>query len=235
LEREDQIVLLRYLRSEYLSIEGMNLLLEHLGDSIHDPLVFDSLCVRLRLPVSPGNSSIASSGFALTSRTTLEFPIPKARSLKGIISYLTEKHGGNVHDKRIVTVISRSVWKNSPTYGPRQAADLASGGFFDSKDAPRQWLCWDFHEMLVRPTNYTLTTQLVKSWIVEGSLDGKSWETIDRQTDNQDFRHGWKTASFATSNPMECRFIHLTQTDRRHCGDDDLPVRAVEFFGTLSE
>jgi hypothetical protein len=30
----------------------------------------------------------------------------EARSLDGIISYLTRKHGGNVHDKGIVTITS---------------------------------------------------------------------------------------------------------------------------------
>jgi hypothetical protein len=58
---------------------------------------------------------------------------------------------------------------------------------------------------------------------------------IDRQTDSQDFLQDWNTASFAISNPMECRFIRLTQTDRRYQRGNDLLLRAVGFFGILSE
>jgi hypothetical protein len=90
--------------------------------------------------------------------------------------------------------------------------------------------------MRVRPTHYTLEAEWLKSWVVEGSLDGSSWTEIDRQTDKQDFRYG-KPASFAVSNPAEFRFIRLTQTDKNHwtTPDDQLALRAVEFFGTLSE
>jgi hypothetical protein len=76
---------------------------------------------------------------------------------------------------------------------------------------------------------------MVKSWILAGSTDGQIWRMIDRQTDSQDFRPEWNTASFAISNPMACRFIRLTQTDGNHLGQHDLALMAVEFFGTLSE
>jgi hypothetical protein len=66
-------------------------------------------------------------------------------------------------------------------------------------------------------------------------MDGKIWTMIDQQTDTQTFLQDWNTASFAISNPMECRFIRLTQTDRRYQRGNDLLSRAVEFFGMLSE
>jgi hypothetical protein len=87
--------------------------------------------------------------------------------------------------------------------------------------------------MRVRPTHYTIEGWLLKSWVVESSLDGEAWTEIDRKTDNQDFIFGWMTASFAVSKPAECRFIRLTQTVKRHNGDDYLHIQAFEFFGTL--
>jgi hypothetical protein len=171
-------------------------------------------------------------------------------SLEGIISYLTKKHGGNVHEKGIVTITSKSV-RDDPEYAPKNVAVLTSDSWFQSKNEPGQWVCWDFREMRVRPTHYTIRALLLKSWVVEGSLDGKSWTEIDRQTNNQDFDYAgetctddcagsasctddWETASFAVSNPSECRFIRLTQTGKRYY-DDHLLLNAVEFFGTLSE
>jgi archaellum component FlaC len=113
------------------------------------------------------------------------------KSLEGIISYLTKKHGGNVHEKGIVTVTAKSVVNNDP----RCAADFVTHltGFycdqaFPSANAPRQWVCLDFHEIRVRPTHYTITGYSLKSWVVEGSLDGECWTEMDRQTDTEELR-----------------------------------------------
>jgi hypothetical protein len=87
--------------------------------------------------------------------------------------------------------------------------------------------------MRIRPTHYIIEACWLKSWVVEGSLDGKSWTEIDRQTDNEDFRLGG-TGSFAISTPAECRFIRLTQADN-HIGNNVRILHVVEFFGTLTE
>jgi hypothetical protein len=71
--------------------------------------------------------------------------------------------------------------------------------------------------------------------VVESSLDGEAWTEIARKTDNEDFKAGWETASFAASKSAECRFIRLTQTGQRHCGNDYLFIRAFEVFWTLLE
>jgi hypothetical protein len=70
--------------------------------------------------------------------------------------------------------------------------------------------------------------------MVESSLDGEAWTEIDRKTDNEAF-NPFGTASFAVSNSAECRFIRLTQTGKRHFGNDQLAIRAFEVFGTLLE
>jgi hypothetical protein len=102
--------------------------------------------------------------------------------LDGIISDLTKKHGGNVHGKGIVTITSKSVGGGHPV---KNVADLTSDSYFYSKNEPGQWVCWDFREMRVRLTHYTIWTSYLNSWVVEGSLDGESWTVIDRKT-NQD-------------------------------------------------
>jgi hypothetical protein len=163
------------------------------------------------------------------------------KSKEGIISYLTKKHGGNVHEKGIVTITSKSVYSDGdPKWALKNVADLTSetsDRAFLSKGEPGQWVCWDFREMRVRPTHYTIRTFSLKSWVVEGSLDGESWTEIDQQTNNQDFKDGTATASFAVSKTGECRFIRLTETGKTHppFPGDSLLLCAVEFFGTLSE
>jgi hypothetical protein len=172
------------------------------------------------------------------SLSKAEFPMKAPKSLEGIISYLTTKHGGNVHEKGIVTITSKSVCYDDPDYAPQNVADLTSNSRFISEE-PGQWICWDFREMRVRPTHYTIEAIWLKSWVVEGSLDGKSWTEIAWVRDNHIFNGRCQTyifiVSWAVLNSVECRFIRLTQTDKNHNGEDFLYLCSVEFFGTLSE
>jgi uncharacterized coiled-coil protein SlyX len=128
-------------------------------------------------PVLPASPSKSLKG--------LEFPLKAAKSLDGVISYLTRKHRGNVHDKGIVTITSKS----GSSLG--NVADLTSDSDFCSKDEPCQWICWDFHEMRVRPSHYTIIGYWLRSWVVDSSLDGGAWTEIDRKTDSNDFEYGW--------------------------------------------
>jgi hypothetical protein len=216
----ESLDLLRFVRFEYLSAECISDFLSALPDSI-DRRLWESISGRL-----------------ISALKEVEFPLNEAKSLEGIISYLTRKHRGNVHDKGIVTITSKSVFA---CYALRNAADFTSDSCFASKGEPGQWVCWDFHELRIRPTDYTirsgaLKSHWLKSWVVESSLDGEAWTEIDRKTDNEDFKAGnWETASFAVSKPAECRLIRLTHTGQNHNGNDCLLIAAVEFFGTLLE
>jgi hypothetical protein len=147
---------------------------------------------------------------------------------------------------------------DDPSHDVRNVADPTSNSSFMSKNEPGQWICWNFHEMRLRPTHYTIKCYGLKSWVVEGSLDFTNWTEIDRKTNNENFKsldshttftsdfgeYLWKTASFAVSNWAECRFIRLTQTGKSHFfttqgfthyEDDQLAILAFEFFGTLLE
>jgi hypothetical protein len=170
----------------------------------------------------------------LRSLTQVPCPMKGENSLDGIISHLTKKHGGNVHEKGIVTITSKSVNDENPRTDIKSLADLTSNALFCSENAPDQWVCWDFRDMRVCPTHYTLTGYRLKSWVLEQSLDGQTWTEIDWQTGNQDFAGDrWTTASFAVSSPAACRFIRLTQTGPRHDGADWFSLKAAEFFGTV--
>jgi hypothetical protein len=163
-----------------------------------------------------------------------EYPLKADESLDGIISYLTQRHGGNVHEMGTVAITSKSVLDDNSKAGPQNVADLASGLRFCSKDEPDQWVCWDFRERRVRTTHYTIWSLVLKSWVVEGSPDGENWTEIDRQADRPAF-NCMGTASFVVSDPAEFRFIRLIQTGKSRVGSDDLLLRAVEFFGILAE
>jgi hypothetical protein len=107
---------------------------------------------------------------------------------------------------------------------------LTSDACFRSEDAPDWWICWDFGHMRVRPTNYTMRASGIRSWLLEGSVDNRSWKWLHWESDNSDFRNLDYTASFDT-NEAECRYIRLRPTGLGHDGSNQMTVISVEFFG----
>jgi hypothetical protein len=178
--------------------------------------------------VSIGRLTTTVETHYLKGLKSVQYPMKEAKSRDGIIAYLTKKHGGNVHENGIVTITSSSVIDDSDM-APKNVADLMVRSYFHSKFEPDQWIRWDFREIRVRPTHDTIRASYLKSWIVEGSLDGESWTEIDRQGQYRDDR----TASFAISNPMNGRFIRLTQASQEGITSDYVALCAVEFFGAL--
>jgi hypothetical protein len=212
----EYLALLQFVHFEYLSKKHISYFLSTIPHSI-DCRLWESIARRL------------------ISRVAIEFPLKEARSLEGIISHLTQKHGGNVHDKGIVTVTSKSVVSGDAWNAQRNVVDLASRSYFWSADGPGQWICWDFHEMRFCPTQYTIKSgyPYLKSWMVESSLDGEAWTEIDSRTDNGQLAESPNRASFDISYSAECRFIRLSQTGKNHGGRNNLVIRAFDVFGTV--
>jgi hypothetical protein len=155
--------------------------------------------------------------------------LPGAKHLDGIISYLTRTHGGNVHDKGVVTITSKSPWKDKYSFEVRYVADLTSDSCFISGDGPDEWICWDFTKMRVRVTHYAYRAYFMSSWVIHGSLDGINWTEIDHRTDVEELGDS-EVASFPVSSFGEFRFIRLTKKGGSH---SYLSMRAFEFFGVL--
>jgi hypothetical protein len=90
--------------------------------------------------------------------------------------------------------------------------------------------------MPVRPTHFTLRVLHPKSWVIEGSLDGRSLREIDRSINNQDCDDIGSPASLAASNAAEFRFIRLTHATLTHCDWNGVQVgRFVLSFGIRLE
>jgi hypothetical protein len=96
-----------------------------------------------------------------------------------------------------------------------------------------QWVCWDFRARRVTPENYGLMAPLLTAWVLEGSLDGENWITMDFRRDNEDCR---KTglALFRVTTVVECRFIRLVQMGKNLTGGDELRLEYADFGGIIS-
>jgi hypothetical protein len=91
----------------------------------------------------------------------------------------------------------------------------------------------------VRLTHYSIhphsSNWYLRSWIVEGSLDGSKWLVIDRRDNNNEMTSTHPIGTFTVSQSTESRFIRLRQTGKNARGNDYLTIYAFELFGQLME
>jgi hypothetical protein len=75
----------------------------------------------------------------------------------------------------------------------------------------------------------------LRSWVLEGSVDGSSWVCLAEQKDNATTHSEHPIGTFAVSGSSKYRFLRLRQTGKNYRGDDLLILFAFEIFGQLSE
>jgi hypothetical protein len=96
--------------------------------------------------------------------------------------------------------------------------------------------------MRVLPSSYSIQTRNspadlshLKSWVLDGSMDGLRWTELARETNNGDLNERLLIHTFSISTSIECRFIRLRQTGMNHANNDVLILYHFDVFGTLCD
>lgn len=167
------------------------------------------------------------------------FLVKDENSLNGVINYLTEKTGGNVHDNGTIEVKSNSVLESS--CHPKNL--LKKNNDFKQYAAVRgfqnAWISFDFKKMELKITDYMIRSASscnMKNWVLEISDDGNKWEIIDKRMNCLDLNQGqFKVKLFKVEKSRFARFCRF-----RHCGEFDnylqsnaMQISGVEFYGKL--
>lgn len=173
-----------------------------------------------------------------------EFDGDNSHSFQGIIYHLTQIAGGNVHENGIVEVSAISSCRG---HEPKCAVDLDSMNYFACDGGPNQWLRYDFKELKVHPTHYSIRSRNsgskgfyhLKSWAIEGSNsdDDDNWVILDQRNnvtclDNKNSIYTFKIDQ-SLSREDYYRYIRLRQTDVNTGGNDSLRFSSLEFFGAV--
>jgi hypothetical protein len=91
----------------------------------------------------------------------------------------------------------------------------------------------------VRLTHYSIPPHsndyYLRSWIVEGSLDGSNWLILDRHENNDEMTSAHPIGIFTVSQSYKSRVIRLHQIGQNAEGNDYLILYAYELFGQLIE
>jgi hypothetical protein len=135
----------------------------------------------LRAFRSLGHGDKAWLRFRLSLRVASSDPVVECPD--GIIAQLARTCGGYVEDCGVVSVTASSGYLH---HAKRNAIDWESMIYFASERLPGSWLCYDFKHMRIRPTQYAIRSCPYRqnschqrNWVVEGSIDGRSWTELD--------------------------------------------------------
>jgi hypothetical protein len=179
----------------------------------------------------------------ISTNPGLLFPLKPESPLDGILSHLTRKHGGNVHDLNIVRITANSLFMNVANYAAKNVADLMADTSFWSTNEENRWICFDFLNLKIRPTHYSIrsnhggciNSSNLKSWVIESSDDAVGWTVIDRRENNDSLNEKNAIGTFTIAHSVNCRYIRLRQTGKNHYGSHSLIISSFEFFGSLIE
>jgi hypothetical protein len=241
-ENEDSqfLSLFGFVRFEYLSTKSIESFISLINSSF-DFLTFPiwrSLCHRLSLSVSIDFSNPRFH----EKFSSVVCPFVETSNLDGIISYLTKRFGGHVIDRNIVSITASSV--GSPQcYPVRHVADFENQFFFCTKNEANSWICYDFKDMQIKVTHYSIrtirssNTHHLRSWRLEGSNDGLKWVKIDDHQNDTSLNSQGAISTFSISEGFEeeFRMIRLRHTGKYSNDTDQLVVNAIEFFGVLKK
>jgi hypothetical protein len=227
--------LFEFVRFEYLSVSSMEWFVNCIMESFDllTPSVWSGLCRRLTFPVSPSSSSERDRFIS----QFIQCGFVKDSPLNGIIAFLTKKYGGHVQDRGIVLITASSAGTQA-----RMLADFQGNqNYFCTQDIPGSWICYEFKSRCIRATHYTVRSSLaydswhLRSWVLEGSMDGSSWIELDSREGNEDLRGKSATATFGVSRSEKVRMIRLRQLGKNSSATNELVLNAFEVFGDLRE
>jgi hypothetical protein len=239
LQHSNSLPLLEFIQFEYLSIDRISRFCQwsHEFFNLFNDSIWSRICSRLAQVLHRDSPDSQVS----CPRRIVFTPDPHLPLDGGLISYLSEQCGGNVHDKQIVQVSASSTARNSPACAAKNLVDLKADSLYVSRDAPNQWICYDFGQLTIAPTHYSIRSRFdggpgwnnIKSWVIEGSGNGDEWTEVDRREGNDELKDKNVSRLFEVTNSGEFRFIRLRQTGTTHDNKDFLTLSGFEIFGTV--
>jgi hypothetical protein len=123
----------------------------------------------------------------------------------------------------------------------RNIVDFENQTGFVTSICANSWICYDFKEMRISLSHYSIrsrrdaNTYHLRSWRLEGSIDGQSWTVLDLREDDRKLNSLGAIATFAVSKSLKCRMIRILQQNKNSSKTHGFIVNAIEFFGVLQE
>lgn len=227
--------LLPYIDISRLSSDELERYLKLLSlDSIYHE-VWDQICNRL-----VNNSTPVTT---YSTRYKKQFSIKKENLFDGILSYLSQKAGGNCASKGLIHLFASTTNSGKPT-NLVEYNDFTANCSWRMGNEENGFLQFDFKGKKVvldsyslhTPTNCGSKNHFPKSWTIEGSNNEKDWTIIDVRNDDCSLNGEDKSNNFECQTNEPYRYIRLYQRGTSHFKPNlyfYLYISGIEFFGDL--
>lgn len=164
------------------------------------------------------------------------FSYDSNNQFSGILDYLNKESRGSIDDLITVTAssISGRSFPNNVTFLLDRNRRFCSSGVEQNP-----WICFDFRNYQVVPSNYTIRScdsgYDPKSWVIEGSKDNANWIVLDEQKDCTLLKGDFKTHTFSieNSNSEQYRYLRMRLTAQNWKNDYTFIINSFEIYGTL--
>lgn len=167
------------------------------------------------------------------------FEKPENNTLSGIIDYLRKKSNGNIQNE--ISVLSNSCLNSDPNCQPISIVLYDDQSkVFRSKDQPGSWICIDFKNHKIMPTDYAIQSRNwtkncghPKNWVIEGSIDGNDWQILDQQQNFVGLNDANVVNTFSIKNQERKEFslIRMRSIGLSCAGTNTLSFKSIEFYG----
>lgn len=209
-------------------------------------IIWKSICYRLRL--SKVEYFRNSKRYNDTENNQLflikEFSCRKSHEFEGIMKYLTDKTGGNIHDNGTIEITTNSIRNNDEH--PKNLVDYQNYNHYHNDNKGDAIVCFDFKDKQIQLTSYSIKSNRnnhpdsfnLRNWAIDVSDDGKNWIDIDNHINDPSLDGQLITFNFVIKKQeiKFHRFVRLRQT-----GDSWSPSKNpnyfwfyfIEFFGKI--
>lgn len=209
--------------------------------------IWESICDCLLKLKQPNSKSLEKDIKTRYHKKFKEFKIEQGNEFKGIMHYLTNKTGGNIHDNGTIEITSNSIAHSD--YQPKNCVDYKNDNIYASNNSTLAYVCFDFKDNRIQLSNYSIESydngknyENLRSWVVEVSNDGEKYLEIDCHSDDETLNGSNNIGIFNISkgNDQFYRFIRLRQTNYSwwgypNCNNHQIYIQFIEFFGKFEE
>ena len=162
----------------------------------------------------------------------------EGKNFDGIIKYLEDKYGEDIHEKGIITITASSSCRNNP----EQVINYKWLDYWRTNvNSKEHWWEINFKKMKVEMNGYSIKTCNsgsschLKSWIIEGRNEGGKWKEIDHQ-DNNDLNGFSYQHYYSIQEKIEpYQYIRIQRNGLNHGNDKELLLNNFEIYGKIKE
>lgn len=195
--------------------------------------MWDSLMNRMLLKVKP-----LTKKYERYHINGEDYPYERGDPFNGILNSLNQKCKGNAHSHGLVSITASSSggWNGQPC----QTIDYGWTGAWGTQNFRNSWIRFDFKEKLVILTGYSIRSHNwgvnsfhMKSFAIEGSLDGLKWNPIDEKFDINELNGALQFYTWKCKKSLPYRYVQIRQIGKNQAGNNHLALHEIELFGTI--